>query len=436
MRKYLGKYFLLFFFCLVLGLAVFFYLSHKDSESTGQRQTLMNRVTDEVSAAGHENYGSKLSELIANNNWEQEYGKGNVPVDVRYVEDGINADGSAIIAQDSTVISLTENGKFGGLLVFTFEQRRVSDDILLCELIIAAVFIIAALFFVYIDRKVILPFNRLADYPERIAKNENADVLPETKNRYFGKYVWGMNMLRDRMSGDSKKLRKLEKEQLTLVSTIAHGIKTPVANIKLYSEAIRSGLFREDGVPDKKDSEVADKIEKNADDINALLKDLLDSASKGVVVFEPNIETFYLTEIGKFIKQEYDNRLNVLRIPLNVEMKSDVMISSDRDGINRILTQFMENAIKYGDGSGITVIVDKNEDGYFFAVRDKGSRVPENEMPYVFNSFWRGSNAEQVEGNGLGLYEASFIARKLGGDVACRYLEETEEMEFEVFIPL
>ena len=58
------------------------------------------------------------------------------------------------------------------------------------------------------------------------AKNENADALPESKDKYFGKYIWGMNMLRDRLSGDNRKLRQLEKEQLTLVSTIAHGIST------------------------------------------------------------------------------------------------------------------------------------------------------------------------------------------------------------------
>ena len=281
-----------------------------------------------------------------------------------------------------------------------------------------------------------MPFNSLSEYPERIAKNENADALPESKNRYFGKYIWGMNMLRDRLSGDSKKLRQLEKEQLTLVSTIAHGIKTPVSNIKLYSEAIKSGLYREDGIPDEKDSEVAEKITKNADDITDLVKELLDSASKGVVVFEPSVETFYLTEIGDFIRREYDNRLNVLRIPYKVDMKSSVMITSDRNGIFRILTQLLENAIKYGDGRGITVTVDKTEDGYIFSVRDIGSRIPDSEMPYVFNSFWRGSNASEVEGNGLGLYEASFIARKLGGDIEVRYLEASEETEFEVFLPL
>ena len=436
MRKYIGKYFLLFFFCMVLGLAVFFYLTGKDNETKGQRMTLINRVTNEVSSAGNENYGSKLSTLIADNNWEQEYGKGNVPVAIRYVEGGINADGSVITAQDSTVVSITEEGEFRGLLVFTFEQQKLSDNILLCELIIAAVFVVAALFFVYIDRKVILPFNRLSEYPERIAKNENADALPESKNRYFGKYIWGMNMLRDRLSGDTGKLRQLEKEQLTLVSTIAHGIKTPVANIKLYSEAIKSGLYRDDGIPDEKDAEVAGKITKNADDITDLVKELLDSASKGVVVFEPVIEAFYLTEIEEFVKREYDNRLNVLRIPYKVDLKSKVMINSDKSGIERILTQLLENAIKYGDGRGITVTVDKNEDGYIFSVRDVGSRIPDSELPYVFNSFWRGSNAAEVEGNGLGLYEAAFIARKLGGDIAARYLEDSEETEFEVFLPL
>lgn len=436
MRKYIGKYFLLFFFCMVLGLAVFFYLTGKDNETKGQRMTLINRVTNEVSSAGNENYGSKLSALIADNNWEQEYGKDNVPAKIRYVEGGINADGSVVTAQDSTVVSITEEGEFRGLLVFTFEQQKLSDNILLCELIIAAVFVVAALFFVYIDRKVILPFNRLSEYPERIAKNENAAALPESKNRYFGKYIWGMNMLRDRLSGDTRKLRQLEKEQLTLVSTIAHGIKTPVANIKLYSEAIKSGLYRDDGIPDEKDAEVAGKITKNADDITDLVKELLDSASKGVVVFEPVIEAFYLTEIEEFVKREYDNRLNVLHIPYKVDLKSKVMINSDKSGIERILTQLLENAIKYGDGRGITVTVDKNEDGYIFSVRDVGSRIPDSELPYVFNSFWRGSNAAEAEGNGLGLYEAAFIARKLGGDIAARYLEDSEETEFEVFLPL
>ena len=130
MRKYIGKYFLLLIICLALGIGVFFYLVQKDNQSSGQRQTLMNRVSSEVSAAGRENFDSKTKELVASNNWAKEYGESNVPVSVRYVDGGMSSDGSNVIAQDSTVISITEDGEFCGLLVFAFEQHKAGDDIL------------------------------------------------------------------------------------------------------------------------------------------------------------------------------------------------------------------------------------------------------------------------------------------------------------------
>lgn len=436
MRKYIGKYILLFIICLAIGIAVYYFIASANKNSEGQRQTLMNRVTNELSSKDSGDIDNCLSELRASNNWAAEYGRENVPADISFMK-ADNADGPyAKLGNGDSVWSLSEDGVVYGFLVFTFKENSMAKTIIICEAVVAVCFIVSVIFFIYIDRKVIMPFNRLSDYPERIAKNENADALPESKDKYFGKYIWGMNMLRDRLSGDTRKLRQLEKEQLTLVSTIAHGIKTPVANIKLYSEAIKSGLYRDDGIPDPKDAEVASKITKNADDITDLVKELLESASKGVVVFEPKIGSFYLTEIEEFIKREYDNRLNVLRIPYKIDMKSRVMINSDKEGISRILVQLLDNAIKYTDSRGITITVDKNEDGYFFSVKDTGSRIPESEMPYVFNSFWRGSNAGDVEGNGLGLYEAQFIARKLGGDITVRYLEDTEETEFEVFLPL
>ena len=354
MRKYIGKYILLFVICLVIGVSVYCFIASSNKKSEGQRNTLMNRVANEMSSKDIGDIEASLADLINNNDWAKEYGRDNIPADISFVRSDAEDGPYAQLGDGNSVWSLSKDGAVFGFLVFSFKENSMERTIVICEAVVAACFIVSVLFFIYIDRKVIMPFNRLSDYPERIAKNENADALPESKDKYFGKYIWGMNMLRDRLSGDNRKLRQLEKEQLTLVSTIAHGIKTPVANIKLYSEAIKSGLYREDGTPDPKDAEVASKITKNADDITDL----------------------------------------------------------------------------------INITVDKNEDGYIFSVRDTGSRIPESEMPYVFNSFWRGSNADEVEGNGLGLYEAQFIARKLGGDIAVRYLEETEETEFEVFLPL
>ena len=242
MRKYIGKYILLFVICLAVGLSVYFFIASSNQRSEGQRQTLMNRVANEVSLNDISDIDNALSALVKNNNWAVEYGMGNVPSDIVFIK-ADNAGGSyAQLGNGSSVWSLSKDGAIYGFLIFTFNEASVTKTVAVCETIVAACFFISIVFFIYIDRKVIMPFNRLSDYPERIAKNENADALPESKNKYFGKYIWGMNMLRDRLSGDTRKLRQLEKEQLTLVSTIAHGIKTPVANIKLYSEATFTGM--------------------------------------------------------------------------------------------------------------------------------------------------------------------------------------------------
>ena len=50
----------------------------------------------------------------------------------------------------------------------------------------------------------------------------------------------------------------------------------------------------------------------------------------------------------------------------------------------------MENAIKYGDGSGIDIAFEKQEEGYYFTVKNSGKPLPDNEIPYIFKSFWRG----------------------------------------------
>ena len=60
--------------------------------------------------------------------------------------------------------------------------------------------------------------------------------------------------------------------------------------------------------------------------------------------------------------------------------------------------------------------------------------MPEKELPYVFRSYWRGSNAAEKEGSGIGLYAVHESVRSLGGTVHARRLEDTSEMEFVIFI--
>ena len=170
-------------------------------------------------------------------------------------------------------------------------------------------------------------------------------------------------MLNDKLASDRKRINELSRDHLTMLTTIAHGIKTPVANIKLYADAIETGLYQPDGAVNESDAEVASKISKNADDITEIVKELIDKASGGIVDFEPEIKNFYLSELTDFLNEEYGKRLEVLRIPYRFEVESNAMIKSDKTGLCRILSQLMENAVKYGNGEGIFVRIRKDEEG-------------------------------------------------------------------------
>ncbi|WP_173473062.1 HAMP domain-containing sensor histidine kinase [Eubacterium ruminantium] len=368
---------------------------------------------------------------------KKKFGKNNLPDKVYFLAAEPKEDGVALINRektDSKIWILKKDGINAGFIIFYYKERDLSKYRLILNFSLGIAFIFAVGCCIYINRKVIRPFNRLADYPEKISKNQNIDKLPETKNRMFGKFVWGMNMLNDSLNSERKRVNDLNKEQLTMLTTIAHGIKTPVSNIRLYSYAIETGLYQPDGKPNESDLEVAQKIRKNADDISDLVKQLIDKASGGVIDFEPKKNGFYLSELKNYLDEEYGRRLEVMRIPYEFSLENDAILNSDKDGICRILSQLMENAIKYGNGEGIFVHINKDSELYKISVKNKGEVLSENELPYIFNGFWRGSNAEKTEGSGIGLFEAYEIAKRLDGDIYVRANEKNKEMEFILVI--
>lgn len=386
---------------------------------------------------------AKVSAIIQNyfctneGKLKKEFGSLGMPKKVSFLSVMGQNDGVMLINKEGTAArlwTLSKNGVIIGFLSFEFEEQGAAKYALLLNAVLIVALFIALGVCAYVNHKVLSPFGKFAEYPERLSKNQFSDKLPDTKNRLFGKFIWGINMLNDKMANDRKRINELSREHLTMVTTIAHGIKTPVSNIKLYADAIESGLYQPDGIVNESDAEVARKISKNADDVTELVKKLIEKASSGVVDFEPEIKSFYLNELKKFLEEEYGRRLELLKIPYVFEVDHNAILKSDKNGICRILSQLMENAIKYGNGEGISVLISKEAESYHVSVKNKGKLLNEQELPYVFNSFWRGSNAEGIEGSGIGLFEAYEIARRLDGDIYVRTNAELGEMEFHLIL--
>ena len=80
------------------------------------------------------------------------------------------------------------------------------------------------------------------------------------------------------------------------------------------------------------------------------------------------------------------------------------------------LQNLMENAIKYGDGRKISISIDEEEDCKLITVTNTGCSLEESEVSNVFDSFYRGSNTTNIQGNGLGLYIVKQLMTRMDGD--------------------
>lgn len=365
--------------------------------------------------------------------WESLYGAENSPAEMHLMLFRENAAQTVSGGTGVQICCVYIGGEMAGIAEYRFHDSVYQEMQTAVYIVLGVCVLFLLVWGLYLYKKLAEPFYRLSDYPERLSKGMITEKLPDSRNCFFGRYVWGINMLSDKLEHDRETFRKAMIERERFVTTLVHGIKTPAANIKLLSEAIATGLYDPEGKVNEKDAELAGKIGYHADEIEAIISRVVKESTTVIFDFNPDAKPFYRNGIIRFLEEEYANRLKVCRIPFTVESDGNPMICSDIDGVCRILRQLMDNAVKYGDGTGITVRLTKNDEGHFITVSNRGEPLPESEVHFVFNSLWRGSNASGIKGSGIGLYEARLIARKLGGDI--RMQTAAHETVVTLFLP-
>lgn len=278
-------------------------------------------------------------------------------------------------------------------------------------LLIMSVIIIVVMLF--IRQKILKSFDELKDVPYELSKGNLTIPMKENKSRFFGKFVWGVNLLRENMEQQKKRELDLQKEKKTLVLSISHDIKTPLSAIKLYAKALSKGLYKDT----KKQMEIFNNINAKADEIEDFVSEIIKASSEDFLNFEVNVGEFYLSQAASNIFEYYSEKLGLVKTEFFVGEYSDCILKGDPDRFVEVLQNIIENAIKYGDGHSIEILFDREEDCRLVAVRNSGCTLSDAELPHIFDSFWRGSNVGSNNGSGLGLYICRHLMRKMDGDI-------------------
>ena len=264
---------------------------------------------------------------------------------------------------------------------------------------------------VYLRQTVIKPFDEIREMPFELAKGDLTVPLKERRTRYFGRFLWGLDMLREKLEKTERTELELQKEKKTMLMSLSHDIKTPLSAIKLSSQALGRGLYTD---PDRQ-RETAEIIAENAAEIEKLVNEIMRANSEELIRFDVKESEFYLSEVIERIKIGFADRL--AGTGFEIESCENCMISGDPDRLTEVLQNIIGNAVKYGDGRYIRVSFSDEEDCRLITVANSGCSLPENELPHIFDSFWRGSNTGTREGSGLGLYICRSLMTAMDGDI-------------------
>ena len=273
------------------------------------------------------------------------------------------------------------------------------------------VLIIAVL--LYIRLKILKPFEKLTDIPYELSKGNLTAPVKETKNRFFGRFIWGVDMLRENMEQQKERELNLQRERKMLMLSLSHDIKTPLSAIKLYSKALSKGLYTNP----VKQLEIAESINAKADEIESYVSQIITASREDFLSLDVNMGEFYLSELVSRISLYYTEKLSIIKTDFTVGSYANCLLSGDIDRSVEVIQNIMENAIKYGDGKSIDISFSEEEGCILITVKNSGCTLSENDLPHVFDSFWRGPNAEKEKGSGLGLYICRQLMHKMNGEV-------------------
>lgn len=321
---------------------------------------------------------------------------------------------------------MADHSVAGRLLIFTGYQEALKSR--RKGLAAMAIFILLLLplpFLLHtclLNRRILKPFREMNDFARHIAAGNLDFPLPMDKSHVFGAFTESFDLMREQLREARQKEAEANRSKKELTASLSHDIKTPVASIKLTSELM---LVTES---DSGRRQKLQTIYQKSEQIDSLINNMLQASLEelGELKVQPAEETSQkLREV--ILEADYESRVEPFQIP-------GCILYMDIFRMEQVVGNLINNAYKYA-GTAIIVDAEVTAEDLRLEFKDYGKGVPKEELPYVFNKFYRGNQSgKTAEGSGLGLYIARNLMEKMGGGIEC--FNREDGFSVVLYIPL
>ena len=280
--------------------------------------------------------------------------------------------------------------------------------------------------FGYTYFRIVRPFEKMERFAEEVGRGNLNISINYEKNNLFGAFTWAF----DHMRKEILKARSCEKEAIdnnkTVIATLSHDIKTPVASIRAYAEGLEANL--DYNVERRK--KYINVIMKKCDEVTKLTNDLFLHSLSDLDRLKMNIEE---VEISKVIKEALEDLINEDEKLSIIGSIPEAIVSIDVKRFNQVIENIINNSLKYAEGSKIEVSALVLEEKYIVKIKDYGKGIMDKDLPFIFDKFYRGKNSMDKQGSGLGLFIVKYVMDQLKGDVQ---IINNNGLEVSLILPL
>jgi len=260
------------------------------------------------------------------------------------------------------------------------------------------------------------------DYQVRVAAGSRDEIgeLSEALGSMAAqleRQIGDLTSERDRLSALLAQVRRLETVRRDFVANVSHELRTPVTAIAGYSETLLTGE-----VDEATRGRFLQTIQRHALRLGRLLEDLLKLSALEAQAPEAGVrEGIELRALASVIADTVEERRRATGARLEIEIADDLRAIGDPAGLEQVLENLVDNAMKHGPSGGtVRILASRSGDSVTIAVEDEGPGIPAAHLPRIFERFYRVDPARSRErgGAGLGLAIVKHLVEGMGGSVS------------------
>ncbi|AYB35793.1 sensor histidine kinase [Chryseolinea soli] len=237
---------------------------------------------------------------------------------------------------------------------------------------------------------------------KRFGEGDLSPRIPIRSKGELAQLALTINMMADTILRNMDELKEVDKLRRDLIANVSHDIRTPISIIHGYIETL---IIKHDTLDSKKQEEYLRIILKSTERLKRLMSDLFELSKLESRQVKPKLEVFFISDL----LQDLDCKYKLLAQEKNIDLQTDFasrspMVRADVAMIERVLQNLMDNALNYTPENGqVRIRMEKEERKIRVSVSNTGRGILPQDMPKIFDRYYKVENNRTNRGTGLGL---------------------------------